>query len=159
MPSRALNWVAKRFRRNDDTSTSETPVDLSSSSPTLAWNHFTNDDDAHDDASSVWSMETVDDNPGPGRLIDKFLYQRLGKMLERRANRVLGPLLASPFEIGQQLIERQAHFDPFEHESLWQFTGWWFDLDLPDTMSLVRVEESYGLGIMSLLQRLVFGIR
>lgn len=104
-------------------------------------------------------METVDDNPGPGRLIDKFLYQRLGKMLERRANRVLGPLLASPFEIGQQLIERQAHFDPFEHESLWQFTGWWFDLDLPDTMSLVRVEESYGLGIMSLLQRLVFGIR
>lgn len=158
MPSRALNWVAKRFRRNDDTSTSETPVDLSSSSPTLAWNHFTNDD-VHDDASSVWSMETVDDNPGPGRLIDKFIYQRLGKMLERRANRVLGPLLASPFEIGQQLIVRQAHFDPFEHESLWQFTGWWSDLDLPDTMSLVRVEESYGLGIMSLLQRLVFGIR
>lgn len=112
MAAKALNWVANRFRRNDATFTCETPVDLSSSSPALAWNHFINDD-AHDDASSVWSMETVDDNPGPGRLIDKFIYQRLGKMLERRANRVLGPLLASPFEIGQQLIERQAHLDPF----------------------------------------------
>lgn len=129
MASKALNLVANRFRRNDATCTCETPVDLSSSSPAFAWNHFINDD-AHDDASSVWSMETVDDNPGPGRIIDKFIYQRLGKMLERRANRVLGPLLASPFEIGQQLIERQAHLDPFVW---WQVrTGAFHDLDIPE---------------------------
>lgn len=156
MASKALNWVANRFRRNDATFTCETPVDLTSSSPALAWNHFINDD-AHDDASSVWSMETVDDNPGPGRLIDKFIYQRLGKMLERRANRVLGPLLASPFEIGQQLIERQAHLDPFVW---WQVgTGGFHDLDIPDTMCIDNVEGSYGVGVISLMDKLVSGFR
>lgn len=41
-----------------------------------------NDDDGNS-ISTFSTTATVDNNPGPGRLIDNVLYQRLGRKLER----------------------------------------------------------------------------
>lgn len=62
--------------------------------------------EAKEDDDSIWSMEEISDNPGTGRLIGKYIYQRLGAMLERRANRILGSMLVSPVEIGRQIQTR-----------------------------------------------------
>lgn len=44
--------------------------------------HAATDDDASS-MSSFSTNATIDDNPGTGRLIDKYLYQRGGKKVER----------------------------------------------------------------------------
>ena len=44
-----------------------------------------------DDALSISSLSTnatMDNNPGPGRLIDTYIYQRLGRKIERFAARI-----------------------------------------------------------------------
>ena len=38
--------------------------------------------------STVSSTSTKTDNPGPGRIIDKYIYQTLGRMLENCAGRI-----------------------------------------------------------------------
>ena len=38
--------------------------------------------------STVSSTSTKTDNPGPGRIIDKYIYQMLGRMLENCAGRI-----------------------------------------------------------------------
>ena len=38
--------------------------------------------------STVSSTSTATDNPGPGRIIDKYIYQTLGRMLENCAARI-----------------------------------------------------------------------
>lgn len=40
-------------------------------------------DDEFNDQQSMISNETVDDLPGPGRTLDKHLYQPLGRRLEK----------------------------------------------------------------------------
>ena len=40
------------------------------------------------DNASVSDTSTVTNNPGPGRIIDKYIYQVLGRMLERCAGRI-----------------------------------------------------------------------
>ena len=40
------------------------------------------------DSASVSDTSTVTNNPGPGRIIDKYIYQVLGRMLERCAGRI-----------------------------------------------------------------------
>ena len=37
---------------------------------------------------TVSSTSTKTDNPGPGRIIDKYIYQMLGRMLENCAGRI-----------------------------------------------------------------------
>ena len=37
---------------------------------------------------TVSSTSTATDNPGPGRIIDKYIYQALGRMLENCAGRI-----------------------------------------------------------------------
>ena len=37
---------------------------------------------------TVSSTSTATDNPGPGRIIDKYIYQTLGRMLENCAGRI-----------------------------------------------------------------------
>lgn len=50
-------------------------------------------------------MATMDDNPGTGRTLDKFLYQKLGKKLELRIGRVFGNSFVSTFEVGRVALE------------------------------------------------------
>ena len=40
------------------------------------------------DSASVSDTSTVTNNPGPGRIIDKYIYQTVGRMLERCAGRI-----------------------------------------------------------------------
>ena len=40
------------------------------------------------DSASVSDTSTVSNNPGPGRIIDRYIYQTLGRMLERCAGRI-----------------------------------------------------------------------
>ena len=63
--------------------------------------YIENVDEEEDDRSSISSHSTnstVDDNPGPGRLVDKYLYQRLGRKLEKVAIR-LGFVNPDPSQI------------------------------------------------------------
>lgn len=123
------------------TPTSGCPIDLWQSSS----------GEAKEDDVSIWSMEEIDDNPGPGRLIDKYIYQRLGAMLERRVNRILGPLLASPLEIGRQLrtqIQQQ-----------WPGGLVPYVLDEPLYSIMRDIKEDFGPDVLSGLERLACGIR
>ena len=40
------------------------------------------------DSASVSDTSTVTNNPGPGRIIDKYIYQTVGRMLEHCAGRI-----------------------------------------------------------------------
>lgn len=51
------------------------------------------DDDDTSTISSYSTNSTVDDNPGTGRLIDKHIYQRLGRKLERFLFWIKPPML------------------------------------------------------------------
>lgn len=65
------------------------------------------DDDDSSSMSSFSTTATVDNNPGPGRLIDNFLYQRLGRKLERgilKFRIYTGGL--SPFQICQFILDK-----------------------------------------------------
>ena len=42
--------------------------------------------------SDVDSMETINDNPGTGRIIDKYIYQKFGRMLEKKFQLLMSPL-------------------------------------------------------------------
>ena len=46
-----------------------------------------NDDDVSS-TISVLTMETIDDNPGPGRTIDTYFCQPVGRKIERFAMRI-----------------------------------------------------------------------
>lgn len=67
-----------------------------------------------DDTTSVWSLETVDNNPGAGRTLDNIFFRPLGLGLEKLLNRVLGPHLVSRFVIGRHLLTKFTEFQaPF----------------------------------------------
>lgn len=77
-----------------------------------------NDDD--DDINSVLTVSTnatMDNNPGTGRTIDTFLYQYLGRKLERIIFRMSMEYL-SPDRILQFLMLRTVHVDFFERPPL-----------------------------------------
>ena len=40
------------------------------------------------DSASVSDTSTISNNPGTGRIIDKYIYQTVGRMLERCAGRI-----------------------------------------------------------------------
>ena len=40
------------------------------------------------DSASVSDTSTISNNPGTGRIIDKYIYQRVGRMLEQCAGRI-----------------------------------------------------------------------
>lgn len=111
MAPKAFKRFMNAIRRvNDDL---DSPVDVlasrsagSSSEPC----HRKEDDDA----SSVWSLETVDNNPGAGRTLDNIFFRPLGLGLEKLLNRVLGPHLVSRFVIGRHLLTKFTDFQaPF----------------------------------------------
>lgn len=65
----------------------------------------------YDDGASFCSLSTnatMDDNPGPGRIIDKCIYQFLGKKIERFANRISISCLP-PHTIAQCLWVNMIH--------------------------------------------------
>ena len=48
---------------------------------------------------TVSSTSTATDNPGPGRIIDKYIYQTLGRMLENCAGRIAMSMYLSAYTI------------------------------------------------------------
>ena len=61
-------------------------------------------DDSEYEVSISSSLETIDDNPGAGRTVDKYFYQPAGLSIERFLNRTLGTLLTDPVELGEQIM-------------------------------------------------------
>ena len=55
--------------------------------------------------SSFSTMATMDDNPGTGRVLDKYIIQPLAKKLERRVGRAFGTHSVPGHRIGQTLQE------------------------------------------------------
>lgn len=90
-----------------------------------------NDDDVTLVISSIssLSMATIDDNPGTGRLIDKYIYQVVGRMIERCAGRIVFHSLP-PNAIGQRIVDHWAY-----HQVLtWLIT--------PSGLSIDRILQS-----------------
>ena len=57
------------------------------------------------DSASVSDTSTVTNNPGPGRIIDKYIYQMLGRMLERCAGRIAMSTYLSALDIWARIEE------------------------------------------------------
>ena len=57
------------------------------------------------DNASVSDTSTVSNNPGTGRIIDKYIYQVLGRMLERCAGRIAMATYLSASDIWERIIE------------------------------------------------------
>ena len=55
--------------------------------------------------STVSSTSTKTDNPGPGRIIDKYVYQTLGRMLENCAGRIAMSTYLSASDICERIEE------------------------------------------------------
>lgn len=75
------------------------------------------DDDGTNSVLTVSTNATMDNNPGTGRTIDTFLYQYLGRKLERIIFRMSMEYL-SPDRILQFLMLRTVHVDFFERPPL-----------------------------------------
>ena len=54
---------------------------------------------------TVSSTSTATDNPGPGRIIDKYIYQTLGRMLENCAGRIAMSTYLSALDIWARIEE------------------------------------------------------
>lgn len=67
------------------------------------------DDDDANSVSSHSTNATVDDNPGTGRLIDKYLYQREGRRLEYFIFRIRLPSLP-PARISRFIEDQYGAF-------------------------------------------------
>ena len=57
------------------------------------------------DSASVSDTSTVSNNPGPGRIIDRYIYQTLGRMLERCAGRIAMATYLSALDIRRRIEE------------------------------------------------------
>ena len=57
------------------------------------------------DSASVSDTSTVTNNPGPGRIIDKYIYQTLGRMLENCAGRIAMSTYLSANDIRERIEE------------------------------------------------------
>ena len=57
------------------------------------------------DSASVSDTSTVTNNPGPGRIIDMYIYQTVGRMLERCAGRIAMSTYLSASEIWARIEE------------------------------------------------------
>lgn len=101
--------------------------------------------------SGLWMKS--DDDPGPGKLVDKYIYQRLGAILECRVNRILGPLLSSPLEIDRQLRTQMQQQWP-SYGGLVPYV-----LDEPFHSIIKDIKEDFGPDVLSGLERLACGIR
>lgn len=79
----------------------------------------------YDDGASFCSLSTnatMDDNPGPGRIIDKCIYQFLGKKIEQFANRISISCLP-PHTIAQCLWVNMIHLPNDEFYPLGPIIG------------------------------------
>ena len=59
--------------------------------------------------STVSSTSTATDNPGPGRIIDKYIYQTMGRMLESCAGRIAMSTYLSARTIRETIEIGRAH--------------------------------------------------
>ena len=90
--SKALSRVTCIFKKNRDRELHEESAYFNVSE----WERpraFIEDVDDEDDVdtssiSSYSTTATMDDNPGPGRLMDKHIYQRFGRKIERLVSRI-----------------------------------------------------------------------
>ena len=57
------------------------------------------------DSASVSDTSTVTNNPGPGRIIDKYIYQTVGRMLEHCAGRIAMATYLSALDISTRIEE------------------------------------------------------
>ena len=57
------------------------------------------------DNASVSDTSTISNNPGTGRIIDKYIYQTLGRMLERCAGRIAMATYLSGSDIWERIEE------------------------------------------------------
>ena len=108
-----------------------------------AWDPSDEDDSRNGDTSSVSTYSTnatADDLPGPGRLLDKYVYQRGGRLLERF---VMKWTMASLHPIH---IVRYLSPSP---------TSWVLGLGETFEEATLRIETSFGLTLIAGLKSLV----
>lgn len=89
---KVLESISRRFRKSSNGVNDNLEYLLSDWGPTgdflesrghIAHSDADVDSDSAGSTCSFSTNATVDDNPGPGRLVDKYVYQRLGRKIEK----------------------------------------------------------------------------
>ena len=109
--------------------------------------------------STISTTSTATDLPGPGRIIDKYIYQVVGKMIERCAGRIaMSSCFVTAYAIFSRIIEV---WGPFELEGPCQACNFRKPMHRPDKIrfAIAQVEKrpsgSFILsGIRELINRL-----
>lgn len=127
-PVRSLSRVIKKMTRSHEKDLSQLYNEFGDHpyyvAQTLSQAQSEDEDEDANSISSFSTNATADDLPGPGRCIDSFFYQPVGRMLERFAMKIkisnLSPALISHY------IEKEFR----------QQRGWtWTDRPLGDVVS------------------------
>lgn len=100
--------------------------------------------------SLVSSMETMDDNPGTGRVLDKFVLQPMGRKIENILGRLALRYFLPPETISSRIFTLWSDTEPGSI----LLVSWRSPLNLMNAMSDIASMES-GVYVLSGLQRLM----
>lgn len=92
-------------------------------------------------------MATMDDNPGPGRLLDKYVYQVIGKCIEKCAGRIALRSLTADVIVRRIMSVKEHH---------WVYTD--FPMPIASCVAYL-MNGSYGKDVVEGYRRLVVQTR
>ena len=113
MPS-IIKFIAKPFKRKPDVDSSYYYNGLLFYTDISALQPRQEEDDDDCSMITIDTMETMDDNPGTGRTVDKYFFQPIGRKIERFAMRITIASLP-PWKITQYLDDNLELYSGIPH--------------------------------------------
>lgn len=113
MPS-IIKFIAKPFKRKPDVDSSYYYNGLVFYTDISALQPRQEEDDDDCSMITIDTMETMDDNPGTGRTVDKYFFQPIGRKIERFAMRITIASLP-PWKITQYLDDNLELYSGIPH--------------------------------------------
>lgn len=113
MPS-VIKFIAKPFKRKPDVDSSYYYNGLLFYTDISALQPRQEEDDDDCSMITIDTMETMDDNPGTGRTVDKYFFQPIGRKIERFAMRITIASLP-PWKITQYLDDNLELYSGIPH--------------------------------------------
>ena len=109
-----IKFIAKPFKRKPDIDSSYYYNGLLFYTDTSALQSRQEEDDDDCSMITIDTMETMDDNPGTGRTVDKYFFQPIGRKIERFAMRITIASLP-PWKITQYLDDNLELYSGIPH--------------------------------------------
>lgn len=109
-----IKFIAKPFKRKPDVDSSYYYNGLLFYTDISALQPRQEEDDDDCSMITIDTMETMDDNPGTGRTVDKYFFQPIGRKIERFAMRITIASLP-PWKITQYLDDNLELYSGIPH--------------------------------------------